>query len=44
MFRTGYQSRISGQLQRLGGLYDWNRVAFTMDEVRMTSLVVMNVG
>ncbi|KAF8493570.1 valine-tRNA ligase [Gautieria morchelliformis] len=27
-----YQTRISGQLRRLGGSYDWNRVAFTMDE------------
>ena len=29
-----YQSRITNQLRRLGGSYDWNRVAFTMNEVR----------
>jgi valyl-tRNA synthetase len=26
-----YQSRITNQLHRLGGSYDWDRVAFTMD-------------
>ena len=29
-----YQHRITSQLKRLGGSCDWNRVAFTMDEVR----------
>jgi len=29
-----YQARITNQLYRLGGSYDWDRVAFTMDEVR----------
>lgn len=28
-----YQQRITNQLRRLGGSYDWDRVAFTMDEV-----------
>ena len=28
-----YQTRITSQLKRLGGSYDWNRVAFTMDDV-----------
>lgn len=28
-----YQNRITNQLRRLGGSYDWDRVAFTMDEV-----------
>lgn len=30
-----YQGRITNQLHRLGGSYDWDRVAFTMDEVRL---------
>ena len=29
-----YQGRITEQLCRLGGSYDWSRVAFTMNEVR----------
>lgn len=29
-----YQERITKQLHRLGGSYDWDRVAFTMNEVR----------
>ena len=36
--RYSYQSRITNQLQRLGGSYDWNRVAFTMNEVRLLFL------
>ena len=28
-----YQERITNQLRRLVGSYDWDRVAFTMDEV-----------
>lgn len=32
-WKSDYQSRITTQLQRLGGSYDWDRVAFTMDEV-----------
>ena len=32
-WKNDYQSRITTQLQRLGGSYDWDRVAFTMDEV-----------
>jgi valyl-tRNA synthetase len=32
-----YQARITNQLRRLGGSYDWTRVAFTMDEVYLCS-------
>jgi valyl-tRNA synthetase len=28
-----YQNRITNQLHRLGGSYDWDRVAFTMNPV-----------
>ncbi|KAF8638127.1 hypothetical protein AX17_002426 [Amanita inopinata Kibby_2008] len=31
-WKNDYQGRITNQLQRLGGSYDWSRVAFTMDE------------
>ncbi|TDL17084.1 hypothetical protein BD410DRAFT_754782 [Rickenella mellea] len=31
-WKNEYQTRITSQLQRLGGSYDWERVAFTMDE------------
>ncbi|TFK80279.1 hypothetical protein K466DRAFT_504183 [Polyporus arcularius HHB13444] len=31
-WKEDYQSRITNQLRRLGGSYDWDRVAFTMDE------------
>ncbi|KAL5522197.1 VAS1 [Sanghuangporus sanghuang] len=31
-WKNDYQTRITSQLKRLGGSYDWNRVAFTMDE------------
>jgi valyl-tRNA synthetase len=31
---SSYQGRITNQLHRLGGSYDWDRVAFTMDDVR----------
>jgi valyl-tRNA synthetase len=30
---SSYQGRITNQLRRLGGSYDWDRVAFTMSEV-----------
>lgn len=40
---SSYQSRISGQLRRLGGSYDWNRVAFTMDEVCVHVLFAMHL-
>jgi valyl-tRNA synthetase len=33
-----YQERITNQLTRLGGSYDWDRVAFTMDGVRFLIL------
>ncbi|TFY78367.1 hypothetical protein EWM64_g5645 [Hericium alpestre] len=31
-WKNDYQHRITNQLHRLGGSYDWSRVAFTMDE------------
>ncbi|KAJ2934525.1 hypothetical protein H1R20_g2582, partial [Candolleomyces eurysporus] len=31
-WKNEYQERITKQLHRLGGSYDWDRVAFTMDE------------
>ncbi|KAJ7490033.1 tRNA synthetases class I-domain-containing protein [Mycena galericulata] len=31
-WKNDYQSRITDQLRRLGGSYDWSRTAFTMDE------------
>ncbi|TFK37032.1 tRNA synthetases class I-domain-containing protein [Crucibulum laeve] len=31
-WKNDYQGRITNQLHRLGGSYDWDRVAFTMDE------------
>ncbi|GJJ15026.1 AP-1 adaptor complex sigma subunit Aps1 [Clathrus columnatus] len=31
-WKHDYQARISSQLRRLGASFDWNRVAFTMDE------------
>ncbi|KAG6331734.1 hypothetical protein ID866_7353 [Astraeus odoratus] len=30
-WKNDYQARITNQLRRLGGSYDWDRVAFTMD-------------
>jgi valyl-tRNA synthetase len=30
-WKNDYQSRITNQLRRLGGSFDWDRVAFTMD-------------
>ncbi|KIK77445.1 hypothetical protein PAXRUDRAFT_834980 [Paxillus rubicundulus Ve08.2h10] len=30
-WKNDYQSRITNQLRRLGGSYDWDRVAFTMN-------------
>jgi len=35
LMSLSYQGRITNQLHRLGGSYDWDRVAFTMDEVRL---------
>jgi valyl-tRNA synthetase len=32
-FPDSYQERITNQLHRLGGSYDWSRVAFTMNPV-----------
>ncbi|KAH9932026.1 tRNA synthetases class I-domain-containing protein [Epithele typhae] len=31
-WKEDYQGRITNQLQRLGGSYDWSRVAFTMND------------
>ncbi|KAJ7714891.1 tRNA synthetases class I-domain-containing protein [Mycena maculata] len=31
-WKNEYQDRITDQLRRLGGSYDWSRTAFTMDE------------
>ncbi|KDR72774.1 hypothetical protein GALMADRAFT_252030 [Galerina marginata CBS 339.88] len=31
-WKNDYQGRITNQLYRLGGSYDWDRVAFTMDD------------
>ena len=33
IFCSSYQGRITNQLYRLGCSYDWDRVAFTMNEV-----------
>ena len=33
LINFSYQGRITKQLRRLGGSYDWTRTAFTMDEV-----------
>ena len=33
LHRGRYQERITNQLRRLGGSYDWDRVAFTMNDV-----------
>ncbi|CDO68942.1 hypothetical protein BN946_scf185000.g85 [Trametes cinnabarina] len=38
-WKEDYQGRITNQLRRLGGSYDWNRVAFTMDE-RLSKAVI----
>ncbi|OSD00306.1 hypothetical protein PYCCODRAFT_1437437 [Trametes coccinea BRFM310] len=38
-WKNDYQGRITNQLRRLGGSYDWNRVAFTMDE-RLSKAVI----
>ncbi|KAJ6513801.1 tRNA synthetases class I-domain-containing protein [Mycena vitilis] len=31
-WKNDYQARITNQLRRLGGSYDWTRTSFTMDE------------
>lgn len=36
---SSYQGRITNQLHRLGGSYDWNRVAFTMNDVCPSPLI-----
>lgn len=30
---ASYQEKITAQMKRLGGSFDWDRVAFTMDDV-----------
>ncbi|KAF9458072.1 tRNA synthetases class I-domain-containing protein [Collybia nuda] len=39
VWKDEYQGRITTQLHRLGGSYDWDRVAFTMDE-RLSKAVI----
>ncbi|KAJ7498074.1 tRNA synthetases class I-domain-containing protein [Mycena galericulata] len=38
-WKNEYQTRITRQLHRLGGSYDWDRVVFTMDEERNKAVV-----
>ncbi|KAJ6589846.1 tRNA synthetases class I-domain-containing protein [Mycena vulgaris] len=38
-WKNDYQERITNQLRRLGGSYDWSRTAFTMDEGLSTAVV-----
>ncbi|KAF4597436.1 hypothetical protein EYR40_007895 [Pleurotus pulmonarius] len=40
-WKNDYQARITNQLHRLGGSYDWQRVAFTMDE-KLSKAVIEN--
>ncbi|KAI0075022.1 hypothetical protein K474DRAFT_1664724 [Panus rudis PR-1116 ss-1] len=40
-WKNEYQERITNQLRRLGGSYDWNRTAFTMNE-QFSKAVVEN--
>ncbi len=44
-FSDSYQERITKQLYRLGGSYDWSRVAFTMNPVgsRVGFVFIANV-
>ncbi|KAF9510893.1 hypothetical protein BS47DRAFT_1347375 [Hydnum rufescens UP504] len=38
-WKNDYQQRITNQVKRLGASYDWDRVAFTMDESRSRAVV-----
>ncbi|KAJ6465158.1 tRNA synthetases class I-domain-containing protein [Mycena vitilis] len=38
-WKNDYQKRITRQLHRLGGSYDWDRAVFTMDEKRNTAVI-----
>ncbi|RDB22412.1 Valine--tRNA ligase [Hypsizygus marmoreus] len=38
-WKDEYQAKITNQLHRLGGSYDWDRVAFTMDK-NLTNAVI----
>ncbi|KAJ7147637.1 tRNA synthetases class I-domain-containing protein [Mycena crocata] len=38
-WKNDYQDRITNQLHRLGGSYDWDRVVFTMDEKRNKAVI-----
>ncbi|KAJ6485548.1 tRNA synthetases class I-domain-containing protein [Mycena sanguinolenta] len=38
-WKNDYQSRITRQLHRLGGSYDWDRAVFTMDEKRNKAVI-----
>ncbi|KAG9026395.1 hypothetical protein FRB95_008882 [Tulasnella sp. JGI-2019a] len=39
LWKDDYQERITNQMKRLGGSYDWDRVAFTMNESLSTAVV-----
>jgi len=41
MLTDRYQERITNQLYRLGGSYDWSRVAFTMNPVGAVSALFL---
>ncbi|KAJ7600772.1 tRNA synthetases class I-domain-containing protein [Mycena floridula] len=38
-WKNEYQARITNQMRRLGGSYDWDRAVFTMDEARTKAVV-----
>ncbi|KAJ7846289.1 tRNA synthetases class I-domain-containing protein [Mycena leptocephala] len=38
-WKNDYQNRITRQLHRLGGSYDWDRAVFTMDEKRNKAVI-----
>ena len=35
-----YQGRITKQMERLGGSFDWDRVAFTLSDVSFSISVI----
>ncbi|KAG8886997.1 hypothetical protein FRB98_000680 [Tulasnella sp. 332] len=39
VWKEDYQERITNQMKRLGGSYDWDRVAFTMNESLSSAVV-----
>ncbi|EPQ53150.1 hypothetical protein GLOTRDRAFT_100848 [Gloeophyllum trabeum ATCC 11539] len=38
-WKNDYQARITNQMRRLGGSFDWSRAAFTMDEPRYKAVI-----